>query len=45
MLSIIDEKYFNFLAWMYFGLIGGLLFIIIQLLLLVDFAHTWNEIW
>ncbi|CAB3988984.1 serine incorporator 5 [Paramuricea clavata] len=38
-----SDKFANTL--MYFGLIGGLLFIVIQLLLLVDFAHTWNEIW
>ncbi|CAB3988983.1 probable serine incorporator [Paramuricea clavata] len=38
-----SDKFAN--TWMYFGLIGGLLFIVIQLFLLVDFAHTWNEIW
>lgn len=32
-------------VWMWFGMIGGFLFIIIQLVLLVDFAHAWNESW
>jgi len=32
-------------AWMVFGMIGGFLFILIQLVLLVDFAHSWNERW
>lgn len=32
-------------AWMYFGMIGGLLFVIIQLILIVDFAHSWAESW
>ena len=30
---------------MYFGLIGAFLFILIQLVLLVDFAHSWNSAW
>merc|ERR1719273_1361322 len=32
-------------TWMYFGLIGGFLFILVQLVLIVDFAHTWAETW
>lgn len=31
--------------WMVIAYIFAFLFIIIQLLLLVDFAHTWNETW
>ncbi|TNN05563.1 putative serine incorporator isoform 1 [Schistosoma japonicum] len=32
-------------TWMVIGMIGGSLYILIQLILLVDFAHTWNENW
>jgi len=32
-------------TWMYFGMIGGFLFIIIQLVLIIDFAHSWAESW
>lgn len=32
-------------TWMYFGMIGGFLFIIIQLILIIDFAHSWAESW
>jgi len=31
--------------WMWFGLIGGFLFILIQLVLIIDFAHSWAEAW
>lgn len=32
-------------TWMVFGMIGGFLFIMIQLILIVDFAHSWAENW
>lgn len=31
--------------WMWIGLIGGVIFILVQLVLLVDFAHSWAEAW
>ncbi|KAL5014235.1 hypothetical protein ScPMuIL_008505 [Solemya velum] len=32
-------------AWMIIGLIGAFIFILIQLILLIDFAHGWSESW
>lgn len=40
----IPEGYFGPI-WMWIGLIGGLLFILIQLTLIVDFAHNWADAW
>lgn len=32
-------------AWMIVGLIGAFLFVLIQLVLIIDFAHGWAESW
>lgn len=32
-------------GWMIVGFIGAFFFILVQLVLLVDFAHSWNETW
>ncbi|XP_048005330.1 probable serine incorporator isoform X5 [Leguminivora glycinivorella] len=32
-------------TWMVFGMIGGFCYIIIQLVLIIDFAHSWAERW
>ncbi|XP_061425343.1 serine incorporator 1 [Lethenteron reissneri] len=32
-------------VWFYMGMSGAFCFILIQLVLLIDFAHSWNESW
>ena len=36
---------FFFAAWMYIGMVGGYIFILLQLILLIDFAYNWSESW
>uniref|UniRef100_A0A480RL00 Serine incorporator 2 isoform 1 n=1 Tax=Sus scrofa TaxID=9823 RepID=A0A480RL00_PIG len=31
--------------WFYFGVAGSFVFFLIQLVLLIDFAHSWNQRW
>lgn len=42
---IISPTIFFRLAWFTVGGFGAFCFILIQLVLLVDFAHSWNESW
>lgn len=34
-----------FSAWSYIAIVGASIFLILQLILLVDFAHSWSESW
>ncbi|XP_072531526.1 serine incorporator 2 [Salminus brasiliensis] len=40
----IPDGMFN-TVWYYFGVVGSFIFILIQLILLVDFTHNWNQTW
>lgn len=37
--------FFPLSVWFYVGMAGAFCFILIQLVLLIDFAHSWNESW
>eukprot|EP00730_Choanoeca_flexa_P012682 TRINITY_DN4516_c0_g1_i1.p1 TRINITY_DN4516_c0_g1~~TRINITY_DN4516_c0_g1_i1.p1 ORF type:complete len:448 (+),score=119.33 TRINITY_DN4516_c0_g1_i1:58-1401(+) len=39
----IDNTFF--IAWGWIGLVGAFLFMLVQFILLVDFAYSWNDAW
>ena len=39
-----NKNYFN-VIWMYLGLTGGFMFILIQIILVIDFGHSWSVSW
>ena len=45
MYSVFSLPMCVFAAWFVVGTTGAFCFILIQLVLLVDFAHSWNESW
>ncbi|XP_053310414.1 serine incorporator 2 [Spea bombifrons] len=32
-------------VWYYFGMVGAFLFILVQLILIIDLAHSWSQSW
>lgn len=32
-------------VWYYFGMVGGFLFFLVQLVLIIDLAHSWSQSW
>lgn len=32
-------------VWYYFGMVGGFLFFLVQLILIIDLAHSWSQAW
>ena len=42
---VIFLEFFFLSVWFYVGMAGAFCFILIQLVLLIDFVHSWNESW
>jgi hypothetical protein len=42
---MVRNNFSFFTVWFVAGMLGASFFIIIQLVLLVDMAHSWNELW
>ncbi|EDQ89821.1 uncharacterized protein MONBRDRAFT_18904 [Monosiga brevicollis MX1] len=41
----ISNSFFIGASWSWIGLVGAVLFMIVQFILLVDFAYSWNDSW
>lgn len=44
-MKVVHTLSFSAIVWFYIGMAGAFCFILIQLVLLIDFAHSWNESW